>query len=91
MKTILALALLVSLTGCVTSRTHKLPPISADKLTIIHTDPAGKIEASAAGVKVTEATITAESVRWEISYPLWHDIVLAEGYKQKREKEDIKP
>lgn len=85
------LAILATLaTGCATSRTYRLPALTADKVSVIHTDSAGTIQAHATGVKVTDAYVTAETARWEVAYPFWHDIVTAEGFRQKRTKEDGK-
>lgn len=75
-------------TGCTTSRTYRLPALQAEKVSVIHTDSAGTIQAHATGVKITEAYITAETARWEVAYPFWHDIVIAEGFRQKRTKAD---
>jgi hypothetical protein len=88
MKTTLLLIALALCSGCVSKRAYRLPPISADEISVTHTDWFGSIKASGSGVKITEAYLTWAEARWEITYGGWSDIVIAKNYRQRRVKTD---
>lgn len=72
-------------TGCATNRRYRLPPISADEVTVKHKDWFGSVEARATDVRVTEKYLTASTAEWDFSYAGWHDTVTAKNYRQRRE------
>lgn len=81
----------LSLTGCVTSRTYRLPNIAADEVEVNHTDWFGSIKASGTDMRVTEKYITWGLAKWEVTYGGWHDTVLAKNYRQRRETIEVTP
>lgn len=88
---LLGVAAALLLSGCATSRNYRLPPISADEVTVEHRDWFGGITARATDIKVTEKYITAATAEWEVTYGGWHDKVVAKGYRQRRAEPEIEP
>ncbi len=84
---ILALALALSLSGCISTRAYRLPNIKADEVNVTHTDWAGSIKATAKGLHVTDTYYVWDEAEWILSYAGWQDHVIAKGYHQEREKD----
>lgn len=84
-----SIALAAMLSGCATSRTYRLPPISADEISVTHTDWFGSISARGTDMRITERYITWATAEWEVTYGGWHDKVVAKNYRQRRE--DVPP
>lgn len=78
----LALSLIaLTLGGCATFQ--KLPPIAADSLDYKRTDSFGGTIITAKDIKkAADGTITAGSVTWNTTYPLFSVTLTVTGYKQ---------
>jgi hypothetical protein len=83
---LLSLAALLC-SGCITSRSYRLPPIKADEISATHTDWFGTVRAHASGLHVTESYLMWERAEWLLTYGGWSDHVVATNYRQRREKE----